>query len=43
MPVRKVGNKYAIGSGKPMYKTRAGAERAYKAYRAKKHSTRKRR
>lgn len=41
MPVRKVGNKYAIGSGKAMYKTRASAERAYKAYLAKKHTGKK--
>ena len=37
MPVRKVGNKYAIGSGKAMYRTKAFADRAYKAYLAKKH------
>lgn len=41
MPVRKVGKKYAIGSGKAMYKTKAKAERAYAAYRAKKHSKNK--
>lgn len=40
MPVRKVSNgKYRIGSGKAMYKSKASAERAYRAYRAKKHST----
>jgi len=38
MPVRKVGNKWKIGSGKAMYKTKAAADRAYKAYLAKKHS-----
>ena len=38
MPVRKVGNKWAIGSGKAMYTSKAKAERAYKAYLAKKHS-----
>jgi len=38
MPVRKVGNKYAIGSGKAMYDSKAKADRAYKAYLAKKHS-----
>jgi len=39
MPVRKCSNgKYRIGSGKCMYKTRASANRAYKAYLAKKHS-----
>ena len=37
MPVRKVGNKYKIGSGKAMYKSKASATRAYKAYLAKKH------
>jgi len=40
MPVRKVGRKYAIGSGKAMYKSKASANRAYAAYRAKKHSSR---
>jgi len=39
MPVRKVGNKYAIGSGKARYDTKASAERAYRAYRAKKHGS----
>ena len=39
MPVRKCPNgKYRIGSGKCMYKSKASAERAYAAYRAKKHS-----
>lgn len=38
MPVRKCGDKYRIGSGKCMYETKASAERAYKAYLAKKHS-----
>jgi len=38
MPVRKVGKKYAIGSGRAVYKTKASAERAYKAVLAKKHS-----
>jgi len=38
MPVRKVGKKYAIGSGKAMYDSKAKADRAYKAYLAKKHS-----
>jgi len=41
MPVRKSGNKWKIGSGKAMYKSKASAERAYKAYRAKKYSRRK--
>jgi hypothetical protein len=35
MPVRKAGNKYAIGSGKARYETKGKAERAYKAYLAK--------
>lgn len=38
MPVRKVGSKYAIGSGKPIYDSKAKADRAYKAYLAKKYS-----
>jgi hypothetical protein len=38
MPVRKCSNgKWRIGKGKAMYKSKASAERAYKAYRAKKH------
>jgi len=41
MPVIKCGKKYKIGSGKCMYKSRAKAERAYKAYRAIKHSGRR--
>jgi len=43
MPVRKVGNKWAIGGGKAMYKSKAAAERAYAAYRAKTHSPKKKR
>lgn len=36
MPVRKCANgKYQIGSGPCMYKTKASAQRAYKAYLAK--------
>jgi len=39
MPVKKCSNnKYKIGSGKCMYKSKASAKRAYKAYKAKKHS-----
>jgi len=39
MPVRKASNgKWKIGSGKAIYKSKASAERAYAAYRAKKHS-----
>ena len=41
MPVRKVGNKYAIGKGKAMYKSKASAERAYRAYLAKKHDSKR--
>ena len=41
MPVTKEGNKYKIGKGKAMYKTKASAERAYKAYRAKKYGDKK--
>jgi hypothetical protein len=33
--------KYRIGSGACIYKTKAAAERAYKAYLAKKHDKRK--
>lgn len=41
MPVTKASNgKYRIGSGKAMYKSKASAERAYRAYRAKKHGKR---
>jgi len=33
MPVRKASNgKWRIGSGKPIYKTKAAAERAYRGY-----------
>lgn len=38
MPVRKCSNqKYRIGSGKCVYKSKASAERAYTGYRASKH------
>ena len=37
MPVVKKGSKYAIGTGKAIYKTKAAAERAYKGYMAHKH------
>jgi len=37
MPVRKSGKKWRIGSGKAMYKSKASANRAYRAYRAKKY------
>ncbi len=36
MPVKKVGNKYAIGSGKAVYGTKTAATKAYQAYLAKK-------
>jgi hypothetical protein len=42
MPVRKCGKKWRIGSGKCMYKSKAAADRAYKAYLAKKHDTKRR-
>lgn len=39
MPVVKCPNgKYRIGGGKCMYDTKASADRAYEAYRAKKHT-----
>lgn len=42
MPVRKCANgKYRIGSGPCMYTSKAAADRAYAAYRAKKHSRRR--
>jgi len=41
MPVVKKGKKWAVGSGKAMYRTKAGAERAYKGYLAKKHGRKK--
>ena len=37
MPCIKVGSKWKLGSGKPMYTSKAACERAYAAYRAKKH------
>ena len=36
MPVRKSGNKWAIGTGRAIYKTKAAAERAYRGYLAQK-------
>lgn len=42
MPIYKEENKYKIGSGKAMYKTRKDAERAYVAYLAKEHDEHKR-
>lgn len=41
MPVRKVGNKYAIGSGKAIYDSKSKAERSYRAYLAKKYGKKK--
>lgn len=42
MPIKKsLNGKYRIGSGKAMYTSKAMAERAYKAYRVKKHSSKK--
>ena len=42
MPVTKApSGKYRIGSGKAMYKTKSAADRAYKAYLAKKHGGKK--
>lgn len=42
MPVIKCGNgKYRIGSGPCMYTSKAKAERAYAAYRAKKAGAKK--
>lgn len=39
MPVKKCSNgKYQIGDGKCMYETKEAANRAYKAYLAKKNS-----
>jgi hypothetical protein len=32
MPVHKIGKKWAIGKGKPIYKTKASATKAYKGY-----------
>lgn len=38
MPVRKHPNgKWGIGRGKPIYKTKAAAKRAYRGYLAAKH------
>ena len=36
MPVKKSGNKWKIGSGRAIYKTKAAAERAYEGYLAQK-------
>lgn len=42
MPVYRAGNgKWRIGRGKAMYRTKAAATRAYRAYLAKKHSKRR--
>lgn len=42
MPVSKSSNgKWRIGSGKAIYKTKAAAERAYRAYLAKKNKKKK--
>lgn len=43
MPVKKCSKtgKWRIGSGKAMYATKAAAEKAYAAYRAKKHGSKK--
>jgi len=41
MPVRKVRGGYKIGSGKATYKSKAAAERSYRAYLAAKHSKKK--
>lgn len=38
MPVRKVKGGYAIGSGSAVYKTKESADKAYRAYLAKKNS-----
>ena len=44
MPVYKCSNgNYRIGSGGCIYKTKAAADKAYKAYLAKKHSKRAKR
>jgi hypothetical protein len=37
MEIKKVGKKYRVGRGKVLYKSKAKAERAYRAYLAKKH------
>uniref|UniRef100_A0A6H1ZGU5 Uncharacterized protein n=1 Tax=viral metagenome TaxID=1070528 RepID=A0A6H1ZGU5_9ZZZZ len=38
MPIKKTKGGWKIGSGKAVYKSKASASRAYKAYLAKKHS-----
>ena len=43
MPVRKVGIKYAVGKSKPIFKSKASAERAQKAIKAKKSGKRTKR
>lgn len=39
MPVKKSGNKWKIGSGRAIYKTKAAAQRAYRGYLAQKSNT----
>ena len=42
MPVYKCSNgKYRIGDGKCMYQTKATADKAYQAYKAKKYAEKK--
>lgn len=41
MPIRKKGNKFAIGSGRAIYKSKAAADKAYKGYLASKKGKRK--
>lgn len=41
MPVKKKGKKWAIGSGKAMYDSKAKAERAYRGYLYSKHGKKK--
>lgn len=41
MPVVKKGSKWAIGSGPGRFKSKAAAERAWAAVRAKKHGGKK--
>lgn len=41
MPCIKCNGKYRLGSSKCMYKSKSSCERAWRAYRAKKYSRKK--
>lgn len=41
MPIRRIGDRWAIGRGKPIYDTKDEAEKAYRAYLWSKYGKRK--